>query len=178
MSLAAWMPSSFRFFSICLLRARAARSSADEAQPMMAMARTAWLATRGSAVLRACSRLVVARRERRARARSRTRATGRNASRPGATSKTARVAAAPCRLARIRNQSHCDGTATWTRDRMTGRARPARWLHCASAFAHPVPPDTLIKYICIIYDTNYTLLCTTVLSTANKASLFCMSLIG
>lgn len=95
MSLAAWMPSSFRFFSICLLRARAARSSADEAQPMMAMARTVWLATRGSAVLLACSRLVVARRERRARARSRTRATGRNVSRPGATSKTARVAAAP-----------------------------------------------------------------------------------
>lgn len=72
MSLAAWMPSSLRFFSICLLRARAARSSADEAQPM-AMARTAWLATRGSAVLLACSRLVVA--KVRARARSRTRST-------------------------------------------------------------------------------------------------------
>lgn len=73
MSLAAWMPSSFRFFSICLLRAMAARSSADEAQPM-AIARTAWLATRGSAVPLACSRPVVARRWRRARARSRTRA--------------------------------------------------------------------------------------------------------
>merc|ERR1712168_1521780 len=35
MSLAAWMPSSFRFFSICLLRAREARSSALMAQPMM-----------------------------------------------------------------------------------------------------------------------------------------------
>lgn len=63
MSLAAWMPSSLRFFSICLLRARAARSSADEAQPM-AIARTAWLATRGSAVLLACSRPVVARKYR------------------------------------------------------------------------------------------------------------------
>ncbi|KAJ0174050.1 hypothetical protein K1T71_010196 [Dendrolimus kikuchii] len=73
MSLAAWMPSSLRFFSICLLRAMAARSSADEAQPM-AMARTAWLATRGSAVPLACSRPVVARTGRRARAHSRTRA--------------------------------------------------------------------------------------------------------
>lgn len=73
MSLAAWMPSSLRFFSICLLRAMAARSSADEAQPM-AMARTAWLATRGSAVPLACSRPVVARRWRRARASERTRA--------------------------------------------------------------------------------------------------------
>ncbi|CAH4029166.1 unnamed protein product [Pieris brassicae] len=73
MSLAACMPSSFRFFSICLLRARAARSSADEAQPM-AIARTAWLATRGSTVLFACSRLVVGRKWRRARAMSRTRA--------------------------------------------------------------------------------------------------------
>lgn len=35
MSLAAWMPSSLRFFSICLLRARAARSSADMAQPIL-----------------------------------------------------------------------------------------------------------------------------------------------
>lgn len=35
MSLAACMPSSFRFFSICLLRARLARSSALMAQPMM-----------------------------------------------------------------------------------------------------------------------------------------------
>ena len=35
MSLAAWMPSSFRFFSICLLRAREALSSALMAQPMM-----------------------------------------------------------------------------------------------------------------------------------------------
>lgn len=34
MSLAAWMPSSLRFFSICLLRASAARSSALIAQPM------------------------------------------------------------------------------------------------------------------------------------------------
>lgn len=73
MSLAAWIPSSFRFFSISLLRAMAARSSADEAQPM-AMARTAWLATRGSAVPLACSRPVVARRWRRARASERTRA--------------------------------------------------------------------------------------------------------
>lgn len=73
MSLAAWTPSSFRFFSICLLRAMAARSSAEEAQPM-AMARTAWLATRGSAVPLACSRPVVARRWRRARASERTRA--------------------------------------------------------------------------------------------------------
>lgn len=72
MSLAAWMPSSLRFFSICLLRAIAARSSADEAHPM-AIARTAWLATRGSAVPLACSRPVVARTSRRARARSRTR---------------------------------------------------------------------------------------------------------
>ena len=35
MSLAAWMPSSLRFFSICLLRAREALSSALMAQPMM-----------------------------------------------------------------------------------------------------------------------------------------------
>ena len=35
MSLAACIPSSFRFFSICLLRARLARSSALMAQPMM-----------------------------------------------------------------------------------------------------------------------------------------------
>ncbi|RZB40413.1 hypothetical protein BDFB_009589 [Asbolus verrucosus] len=35
MSLAAWMPSSFRFFSICLLRARAARSSAEEVHPIL-----------------------------------------------------------------------------------------------------------------------------------------------
>ena len=35
MSFAAWMPSSFRFFSICLLRAREALSSALMAQPMM-----------------------------------------------------------------------------------------------------------------------------------------------
>lgn len=76
MSLAAWTPSSFRFFSMSLLRAMAARSSADEAHPM-AMARTAWLATRGSAVPLACSRPVVARRWRRARARSRTRSTAR-----------------------------------------------------------------------------------------------------
>lgn len=75
MSLAAWMPSSLRFFSICLLRAMAARSSADEAQPM-AIARTAWLATRGSAVPLACSRPVVARTKRRARASERTRALG------------------------------------------------------------------------------------------------------
>ena len=35
MSFAAWIPSSFRFFSICLLRAREALSSALMAQPMM-----------------------------------------------------------------------------------------------------------------------------------------------
>lgn len=35
MSLAAWIPSSLRFFSICLLRASAARSSADMAQPIL-----------------------------------------------------------------------------------------------------------------------------------------------
>lgn len=35
MSLAACMPSSLRFFSICLLRARAARSSADIAHPIL-----------------------------------------------------------------------------------------------------------------------------------------------
>lgn len=35
MSLAAWMPSSFRFFSICLLLARAARSSAEEVHPIL-----------------------------------------------------------------------------------------------------------------------------------------------
>lgn len=35
-SLAAWIPSSFKFFSICLLLCRAALSSADIAQPMMA----------------------------------------------------------------------------------------------------------------------------------------------
>lgn len=34
MSLAACIPSSFKFFSICLLRASAARSSADIAQPI------------------------------------------------------------------------------------------------------------------------------------------------
>lgn len=34
-SLAAWMPSSFRFFSICLLRAKAALSSAEEVQPIL-----------------------------------------------------------------------------------------------------------------------------------------------
>ena len=35
MSLAACMPSSFKFFSICLLLALEALSSADIAQPMM-----------------------------------------------------------------------------------------------------------------------------------------------
>lgn len=35
MSLAACNPSSLRFFSICLLRAKAARSSADMAQPIL-----------------------------------------------------------------------------------------------------------------------------------------------
>lgn len=35
-SLAAWRPSSFKFFSICRLLAKAALSSADIAQPMMA----------------------------------------------------------------------------------------------------------------------------------------------
>lgn len=34
MSFAACIPSSFKFFSICLLRARAARSSADIAHPI------------------------------------------------------------------------------------------------------------------------------------------------
>ena len=34
-SFAAWIPSSFKFFSICLLRALEALSSADIAQPMM-----------------------------------------------------------------------------------------------------------------------------------------------
>ena len=44
MSLAAWMPSSLRFFSICLLRALDARSSALMAQPMM----TAWRGPRAT----------------------------------------------------------------------------------------------------------------------------------
>ena len=44
MSLAACIPSSFRFFSICLLRAREARSSALMAQPMM----TAWRGPRAT----------------------------------------------------------------------------------------------------------------------------------
>jgi hypothetical protein len=35
MSFAAWIPSSFKFFSICLLRALEALSSADMAHPMM-----------------------------------------------------------------------------------------------------------------------------------------------
>lgn len=35
MSLAAWMPSSLRFFSICLDRCMAARSSADVVQPIV-----------------------------------------------------------------------------------------------------------------------------------------------
>ncbi|KAL3289055.1 hypothetical protein HHI36_003498 [Cryptolaemus montrouzieri] len=35
MSFAAWIPSSFRFFSICLLLARAALSSAEEVQPIL-----------------------------------------------------------------------------------------------------------------------------------------------
>ena len=35
MSLAAWTPSSFKFFSICLLLALEALSSADIAHPMM-----------------------------------------------------------------------------------------------------------------------------------------------
>ena len=35
MSFAAWIPSSFKFFSICLLRALEALSSADIAHPMM-----------------------------------------------------------------------------------------------------------------------------------------------
>lgn len=35
MSLAAWIPSSLRFFSICLLLARAARSSAEEVHPIL-----------------------------------------------------------------------------------------------------------------------------------------------
>ena len=36
MSLAAWIPSSFRLFSICLDLARLALSSADMAHPMVA----------------------------------------------------------------------------------------------------------------------------------------------
>lgn len=38
MSLAACMPSSFKFFSICLLRANAALSSADEVHPILLQA--------------------------------------------------------------------------------------------------------------------------------------------
>jgi hypothetical protein len=41
MSLAAWMPSSFRFFSICLDRAREALSSADIAHPILLTRRAA-----------------------------------------------------------------------------------------------------------------------------------------
>ena len=41
MSLAAWMPSSFRFFSICLERAREALSSADMAHPILLTRRAA-----------------------------------------------------------------------------------------------------------------------------------------
>ncbi len=37
MSLAAWIPSSLRFFSICLLLALEARSSADMAHPMLTL---------------------------------------------------------------------------------------------------------------------------------------------
>ena len=43
-SLAAWIPSSFKFFSICLLRARDARSSALMAHPMI----TAWIGPRAT----------------------------------------------------------------------------------------------------------------------------------
>jgi hypothetical protein len=41
MSLAAWIPSSFRFFSICLDRALEALSSADIAQPILLTRRAA-----------------------------------------------------------------------------------------------------------------------------------------
>ena len=41
MSLAAWIPSSFRFFSICLERAREALSSADIAHPILLTRRAA-----------------------------------------------------------------------------------------------------------------------------------------
>lgn len=144
-SLAAWIPSSLRFFSICLLRARAARSSADEAQPM-AMARTAWLATRGSAVLLACSRPVVARRSRRARAQSRTRASGlfgrAPASRhPDMTSKWSVqlwTHVSWCTEfdylgTRITVQYSRGEASTWARVRMASCAALSRRQHCASS---------------------------------------------
>ena len=46
-SLAACIPSSFKFFSICLLRAREARSSALMAQPMI----TAWRGPRATVLV-------------------------------------------------------------------------------------------------------------------------------
>lgn len=51
MSLAAWMPSSFRLRSIRRLRAAAARSSADCAQPMVRMASTQNVLGQNGAVL-------------------------------------------------------------------------------------------------------------------------------
>lgn len=135
------MPSSFRFFSISLLRAMAARSSAEEAQPM-AMARTAWLATRGSAVPLACSRPVVARRWRRARASERTRASCRGGRAPapaqGSTQHVRGGRAGPTRaMAAVADegamQAAGDGAAAWTRERMTGRAGSARCVQCAGS---------------------------------------------
>lgn len=151
MSLAAWMPSSFRFFSICLLRAMAARSSADEAQPM-AMARTAWLATRGSAVPLACSRPVVARRWRRARASERTRASCRGGRAPapaqGPHSTSREAESWPTRAkAAVADEgagrAGGDGAAACARERMTVRAGSARCVQCAgsrptaASAAHP-----------------------------------------
>lgn len=151
MSLAAWMPSSFRFFSICLLRAMAARSSADEAHPM-AMARTAWLATRGSAVPLACSRPVVARRWRRARASERTRASCRGVAlqrQLRAQHSTSREAeSGPTRaMAAVADEgagrAGRDGAAACARERMTVRAGSARCVQCAgsrptaASAAHP-----------------------------------------
>lgn len=130
MSLAAWMPSSLRFFSICLLRAMAARSSADEAQPM-AMARTAWLATRGSAVPLACSRPVVA--QSRAAARGRSLAHAWNAQGAGGG-----------RRAGTSERELVGGAAAWARERMRDRAGASRRLHCARSncrsAGHPMPP--------------------------------------
>lgn len=133
MSLAAWMPSSLRFFSICLLRAMAARSSADEAQPM-AMARTAWLATRGSAVPLACSRPVVARTQRRARASERTRASG--PAGPRDHHETGTAAGLTMRARRQGRDSLLTGrggAAAWARERMTDSAGLERRAHCAGS---------------------------------------------
>ena len=130
MSLAAWMPSSLRFFSICLLLARAARSSADEAQPM-AIARTAWLATRGSAVLLACSRLVVARVAAHALAGARVRARGED--RAGATSVSL------LRAVSLGWHSTNDGSRTPATPPSLRRPAPASPARCPL-----MPPDTLI----------------------------------